>query len=33
MIKQLYKKDLEKASKEAVIALFVIFARRDEKNQ
>jgi hypothetical protein len=32
MIKHLSKKDLEKVSNEAVIALFVIFARRAEKN-
>ena len=32
MIKQLSKKDLEKVSKEALIALFVVFARRAEEN-
>ena len=32
MIIQLSKKDLEKVSKKDVIALFVTFARRAEKN-
>ena len=32
MMKQLSKKNVEKVTNETVIALFVIFARRDEKN-
>lgn len=33
MIKQLSKRDSEKASNDAVIGLFVILAMRAEKNQ